>query len=320
MDYSKIVVEKNLKIIFMGTPEFSVPILEGLIENYKIRAIVTQPDRLKKNSEFVPTPIKQVGINNTILVIQPENIKEAIDEVLALEPDLIITSAYGQILPKEIIDYPRLGCINVHASLLPKLRGGAPIHRAIIAGHTKTGVTIMHMDTGMDTGDIISQEEIKIENNDTASSLHDKLSILGRDLLLKTLPSIIDGTSHRVKQNDEEATYGFVIKRQDEKINFSKTKKQIYNQIRGLNSWPGAYCYFNGKILKVWESYPTDRFYSGLFDGEITRIYEDGFGVKVSNGEIVFTTVQPEGKRKMSATDFLNGFGNKDSIIGKILD
>lgn len=320
MDYSNIHVDKALKILFMGTPEFSVPILEGLIEHYKIRAIVTQPDRLKKNGTNIPTPIKKVGMNNTILVIQPEKISESISEVLSLEPDLIITAAYGQILPKEIIEYPRLGCINVHASLLPKLRGGAPIHRSIINGHSKTGITIMHMDVGMDTGDIISQEEIEIDNEDTASTLHDKLSILGRDLLLKTLPSIIDGTAGRTKQDESKATYGFVIKRKDERINFSKTKRQVYNQIRGLNSWPGAYCYFNGKILKVWESYPTDNYYSSVFDGEITKIYEDGFGVKVSNGEIVLKTVQPEGKRKMGAIDFINGLSNKGSIIGKILD
>lgn len=320
MDYSNIQINRKLKIIFMGTPEFSVPILQGLLENYQIRAVVTQPDRVTKSGKTIVPPIKKLANEHTLLVLQPERIEDVVESILALEPDLIITCAYGQKLPKSILEAPRLGCINVHASLLPKLRGGAPIHRAIMNGYKKTGVTIMYMNEGLDEGDIISQEEIEISDADTASSLHDKLSILGRDLLLKTLPSIIDGTATRTPQDHSQATYAFNLKRSDEKIDFSKTKKQIYNQIRGLNSWPGAFCYFKGKILKVWEAYPTDRYFSNMFDGQITAIYKDGFGVKVSNGEIVFTVVQPEGKKKMSAIDFLNGLQNKESIIGKILD
>lgn len=320
MDFNKINVNRELKIVFMGTSDFAVPILKGLLKNYKIRAIVSQPDRLVKNDEPIPTPIKQVGMENTILVIQPEDITESANEILVLEPDLIITCAYGQILPKEIINFPKLGCVNVHASLLPKLRGGAPIHRAIINGHSKTGITIMYMNEGMDKGDIISQKDIEITDTDTASTLHEKLSKLGKDLLLKTLPSIIDKTAERTKQDDSQATYAFVIKREDERIDFKKTKKQIYNQIRGLNEWPGAFCYFNGKILKVWESYISDNYFQEAFEGQITGIYEDGFGVKASNGEIVFTVVQPEGKKKMSASDFINGFQDKSKIIGKILD
>ena len=165
--------------------------------------------------------------------------------------------------------------INCHASLLPKLRGGAPIQKAIIDGHMKTGITIMYMDEKMDSGDIITQREIPIDYEDTAESLHDKLAVLGRDLLLETLPSIINKTNNRIKQENEKATYGFVIKREDEKIDFSKTKRQIYNQVRGLNSWPGAYCIFEDKILKVWESYVTDNYPTG-FNGEITSIYNDG--------------------------------------------
>ena len=321
MNLEDVVVEKELKIVFMGTPEFSVPVLKGLMENYKVRAIVTQPDRpVGRHGEMSPSPVKRVGIENTILVLQPEKIKENIEMITSLEPDLIITCAYGQILPKEILECPRLGCINVHASLLPRLRGGAPIHRAIIEGHRKTGVTIMHMGLGMDDGDIISQEEIEIDIKDTASTLHDKLSVLGRDLLLKTLPSIIDGTSIRTKQDSSKVTLGLTIKREDERINFSKTKREIYNLVRGLNSWPGAYCLYEGKILKVWECREGELYNPGLFDGQITAIYEDGFGVKVSNGEIVFTSVQPEGKKKMNATDFIHGVSNKEELIGKILD
>lgn len=195
MNIEDININKELKIIFMGTPEFAVPILKGLIENYKVRAIVTQPDKpVGRNGNLSISPIKQVGIDNTILVLQPVKIANEIEVIKEMEPDLIITCAYGQILPQELLDIPRLGCINVHASLLPKLRGGAPIHRAIMNGYKKTGITIMYMNAKMDEGDIISSEEIEIEKNDTASTLHDKLSKLGEKLLLKTLPSIIDGT------------------------------------------------------------------------------------------------------------------------------
>ncbi|MBP3921040.1 MAG: methionyl-tRNA formyltransferase [Bacilli bacterium] len=320
MDLEKINVEKELKIIFMGTPDFSVPILKGLIENYKVRAIVTQPDKLVgRQQKLVCPPIKQVGIDNTILVLQPNKIKDYIITIKEMDPDLIVTCAYGKILPKELLDIPRLGCINVHASLLPKLRGGAPIHRSIINGYKKTGITIMYMNEKMDEGDIISQKEIEITETETAETLHDKLSILGRNLLLETLPSIINKTNKRTKQNNEEATYGFVITREDEKIDFNKTKREIYNQIRGLNSWPGAYCLIDNKILKVWESIKTNNTYPDKINGEITNIYEEGFGIKVSDGEIVFTKVQPEGKTKMNASDYARGMINKGNFIGKIL-
>lgn len=321
MDLEKVNVEKEVKIVFMGTPEFAVPVLKGIIEKYQVRAIITQPDKkVGRENKIVFSPIKKVGMEHVILVLQPNHIKDALEEVRVLNPDLIITCAYGQILPAELLKIPRLGCINVHASLLPKYRGGAPIHRAIMDGAVETGVTIMYMSEGMDEGDIISQKKIDIEPTDTASSLHDKLSILGRDLLLETLPSIIDGTNTRTKQDNSEASYGFVIRRIDERISFSKTKRQVHNLIRGLYSWPGAYCLFEGKILKVWKSYVTENYFPELFDGQITAIYEDGFGVKVSNGEVVFTEVQLEGKTKMSAIDFIHGIQNKESLIGKILD
>lgn len=321
MKLEDVQVEKEVKIVFMGTPEFSVPVLEGLINNYKVRAIVTQPDHpVGRHGEVRPTPVKQVGINHTILVLQPEKIKENISMITSLEPDLIVTCAYGQILPREILDCPRLGCINVHASLLPKLRGGAPIHRAILNGYKKTGITIMYMAPGLDDGDIISSEEIEITYEDTASTLHDKLSILGRNLLLKTLPSIINGTNTRTKQDSSLVTYGFNIKREDERIDFSKTKREIYNQVRGLNSWPGAYCMFLGKVLKVWQCREVDNFDLNIIPGQITNIYPDGIGVKVSNGEIVLQVVQPEGKKRMLASDFARGMMNKETIVGKILE
>ena len=312
-----------MNILFMGTPDFARDSLEAVYNaGYNILGVVTNPDRPKgRGMKLVASPVKEFALEKKLEIFQPEKVKkneEFIEQIKALNPDVICVVAYGKILPKEILDIPRLGCINVHASLLPKLRGGAPIHRAIINGYKETGVTIMYMDERMDEGDIISSESLPINDNDTAEMLHDKLMVMGRDLLLKTLPSILDGTNSRTKQDDSKATYGFVIKREDEKLDFSKTQKEVYNKIRGLNSWPGAYCQFEGKIIKVWECYKTDNYFGEKIDGEITNIYKDGIGVKVSNGEIVLTVIQPEGKKRMLATDFVNGMANRESIIGKI--
>ncbi|MBR2708098.1 MAG: methionyl-tRNA formyltransferase [Bacilli bacterium] len=319
MNLDDIIIKRDPVIIFMGTPDFSVPILEGLIQNYKVKAIVTQPDKpVGRGGEVRFCPVKKVAIDNNILCLQPNKIRDALQEINQLEPDLIITCAYGQILPLELLLIPKLGCINVHASLLPKLRGGAPIHRAILDGYSKTGITIMYMAEGMDDGDIISQREVLIDEVDTASSLHDKLKVVGRDLLLETLPSIIDGTNKRVPQDESLVTYGFNISKEDERLDFNTTTKKIYNKVRGLNSWPGAYCMLDGKRLKVFECYRTDVVYDNKLPGEITKIYNDGFGVNVSNGEVVFKVVQPEGKKAMLASDFINGYhGN---LIGKILE
>lgn len=308
--------QQNPTIIFMGTPEFSVPVLEGLIENYKIEAIVTQPDKpVGRKGEIKSPPVKEVALKHNILCLQPKKIKDILNEINDLNPDIIITCAYGQILPLDLLNIPKLGCINVHASLLPKLRGGAPIHRAIINGDKKTGITIMYMAEAMDSGDIISQKEIEITDEDTASSLHDKLQIVGRDLLLETLPSVLNETNSRTVQSEDEVTFGFNITREDEKINFDETVINISNKIRGLNSYPGAYCLFENKILKVWSAYISNNKFSALSNGTITQIYKDGFGVKVSDGEIIFTEVQLSGKKKISGADFANG----RQLIGKVL-
>lgn len=314
-------IKRDVRIVFMGTPEFAVPVLLGLIENYKVKAVVTQPDKpVGRKGVIQASPIKQVALEHTILVVQPKNLKEEWQDVISLHPDLIITCAYGQLLPREILVYPKYGCINVHASLLPKLRGGAPIHHAIIDGYKKTGITIMHMAPGLDTGDIITQREIEILDTDTASTLHDKLSMIGRDLLLKTIPSIIDGTATRTVQDESASSYAPNISKEDEKINFSNPRRKVFNQIRGLNAWPGAYCIMDSKRLKVYESYITDNSFTGMVDGQITAIYPDGFGVKVSNGEVVFTVIQIEGKNKMKTSEYLHGLQNPHSLIGKILE
>lgn len=321
MDIENIEIKKELSIVFMGTPDFAVPVLQGLIDNYKVRAVVTQPDKkVGRDAKIVKSPVKKLAEDNMILVLQPENLKEEWRQIVDLEPTMIITCAYGQIVPRELLVYPEYGCINVHASLLPKLRGGAPIHRAIIEGYSKTGVTIMHMSPSLDAGDIISQAEVEILNTDTASTLHDKLSQVGSKLLLETIPSLYEKTASRTIQDESEATFASNIKREDEKIHFDKTAKQIYNQVRGLNSWPGAYAMLDGKIVKIWACYISENYPVSQINGQITNLYKDGIGVKVSNGEIVLTQIQPEGKPKMKASDFINGYQNKDELIGNIFE
>ena len=319
MDINDVEVKREPTIVFMGTPDFSVPVLKALIKNYKVKAVVTQPDKIVgRNAKITKPPVKIVAEENNILVIQLNKVRESYDEILDLDPDLIVTCAYGQILPKELLDYPRYGCINVHASLLPLLRGGAPIHRAIMNGLDKTGVTIMYMAPGMDDGDIVTQKEIEILDTDTASTLHDKLSKLGSELLIETLPSILDGTNNRISQDETKVTFAKIIKPEDEIIDFSKSSKEIYNQIRGLNSFPGAYFILDGKRIKVWESRISEEYYSQSLNGEIVKLYKDGIGVKTGNGVIVLTLIQPEGKPKMKASDYINGL--KANIVGKVID
>ena len=291
----------DVKIVFMGTPLFSVPILEALIENYNVIAVVTQPDRISNNKVLEPA-IKKIAESHNIKV---------------LNPDMIITCAYGQIIPKELLDFPRYGAINIHASLLPKLRGGAPIHHAIIDGYDKTGITIMYMNEKMDEGDIILQSSTSISLDDTTETLHDRLSIMGRDLILDAIPKIVSGNINRIKQNEKDATYGYNISREDEKIDFNKTRYEIFNQIRGLNSYPGAYTIFNNKILKVCKSEIGSNNYFNKKNGEIVCLYDDGIGVKCLDGEIILKEVQLEGKKKQCAKDFINGHRNE--LIGNVL-
>ena len=310
---------KDLKVVFMGTPDFSVPVLEMLISNTNVIGVVTQPDKpVGRNGKISITPVKEVALSNNIKLFQPNKIREDYKDILNLNPDIIITCAYGQIIPKEILDYPRLGCVNVHASLLPYHRGGAPIHRAIIDGDKESGVSIMYMDVNMDSGDIISQSKVDILDSDTAESLFDKLSVLGSELLKETLPSIIEGTNSRTKQDESLATYSYNIKPEDEVINFNKTSREIFNQIRGLNSWPVAYTYLDGKRLKVWASRIGDSKKTGEC-GIITNIYKDGIGVQSLDGEIILTEIQPESKKKMLASAYLNGLNNKEELKGKKL-
>ena len=312
---------KDLRVVFMGTPEFSLPVLSSLNENCNVVGVVCQPDKPSNRGEVKLSPIKQYAVDNNIPIYQPVSVKNEYKSILELKPDIIITCAYGQIIPKEILDYPKYGCINVHASLLPKLRGGAPIHKAIIDGYKETGITIMKMSLKMDAGDIISQSKIEIFDTDTVGVLHDKLSVLARDLLISTLPDIINNNINPIKQDESEVTYAWNIKREDEKIDFNKTTREIYNQIRGLNPYPGAYSILNGKIIKIWTSRVGNVYYSeDILNGQIVKLYSDGIGIKTSNGEIVITELQLEGKRRMKANEFINGVVNKDLLVGRIFE
>ena len=309
-----------IRIVFMGTPVFSVPVLEGLLNdsNYEVVGVVSQPDKkVGRHQVLTPSPVSQVAISNGIKLLRIEKVRSEYQEILDLDPDMIVTCAYGQIIPKEVLDYPKYGCINVHASLLPKLRGGAPIHKAIIDGYSKTGITIMYMDEGMDTGDIISQEEIEILDSDTVSILHDKLSVLGRDLLLKTLPSIISGNVKRIKQNSDEVTFAYNIKREDEHIDFNDTKRNVFNLVRGLNSFPGAFAILDKKIVKIYSGRCGDSTKGDC--GQIINIYDDGIGVRVNDGEYIITELKEEGKKKVAVKDYLNG-KKKEDLLGKFFE
>ena len=243
-----------MKIVFMGTPSFAVPVLEELIKNYDVTLVVTQPDKeVGRKRILTPSPIKEVALKNNIKVFQPTKIREDYQEILDANPDIIITAAYGQIIPKILLDFPKYKCVNVHASLLPKYRGGAPIHHAIINGDEYAGVTIMYMAEKMDDGDIISQDKILI-GEDNTTELTERLSALGRDLLIKTLPDIFSNNIKPIKQNESEVTFAYNISKEDEKINWHNTSIMVYNQIRGLADNPGGYAIYNDKKVKIYKS------------------------------------------------------------------
>lgn len=311
---------KDIRIVFMGTKEFSEVVLSSLIENnYNIVLVVSQKDKEKtRKGTLIPTNTKALAEKHNIKVFQPDKIKEDYQTIIDTKPDLIITCAYGQFIPKEVLDLPKYGSINVHASLLPKYRGGAPIQRALINGDKTTGITIMYMDAKMDTGDIISSAKLNIEEEDTSDTLFKKLSHLGASLLEETLPSIINRTNEREKQNEEEATYAYNITKEEELINFKNKAINIHNLIRGLSSNPGAYTYLNGKILKIYNTIVIDKDYDGLC-GEIKEITKEGFIVKTEEKSLLITDIKLEGKNRCTTKSYLNGIKDKNTLIGTIL-
>ena len=305
---------KDIKVIFMGTPIFASIILDELIKKYNVIMVVCQPDREKdRKGNIIYSPCKKLAIENNIQVFQPLKIRDEYQKILDMKPDIIITAAYGQIIPDIVLNYPKYGAINVHGSLLPKLRGGAPIHHAIINGDKEIGVTIMYMDKRMDAGDIISQRAIPLTNDMNLDIAYEKLAILGRDLLIETIPSIINGTNNRIHQNENEVTFGYNITKEEEKINFDDTSMNVYNKIRGLSSVPGAYAIINNKRMKVYSSTISDIKSKNL-PGIIEEIRNDGIYVNTKDYIIKLTDIKLEGKKRCPVHEFINGIKKEDYI------
>ncbi|WP_028398963.1 methionyl-tRNA formyltransferase [Ectobacillus panaciterrae] len=307
-----------VKVVFMGTPDFSVPVLRQIIEDgHEVIGVVTQPDRpVGRKKVLTPPPVKVEAQKHGIPVLQPLKIREQAEyeKVLSLQPDLIVTAAFGQILPNEILEAPKYGCINVHASLLPELRGGAPIHYSIIQGKEKTGITIMYMVEKLDAGDILTQVEVPITERETVGTLHDKLSEAGAKLLSQTMPLLLEGKLTPISQEDEKATFAYNIKREQEKIDWTKTGEEIYNHIRGLHPWPVAYTTLNGQVVKVWWGEKV-KVLTEQEPGTILALEADGFVVATGNKTAIkITDLQPAGKKRMDGGQFLRGTQVKTGI------
>ncbi len=311
-----------MKIIFMGTPDFSVPTLKTLIESkHEVVACYTQPDKPKgRGKKLQMTPVKAACIEAKIPVYQPTKIrnKENIIKFQEIKADIAVVIAYGQILPKEILDTPKYGCINIHASLLPKYRGAAPYQWAVINGETTTGITTMQMDVGMDTGDMLLKTIVNIDNFETAGSLHDKLMYSGGKLLLETLKQVEEGTLKPVKQNDELATYAPMLDKNYGKINWHKSAEKIESLIRGLNPWPSAYTFMDDKLLKIWKATIIEEDKEKFTPGTILSIHnKKGIVVQCETGALLVTELQLQGKKRMDAPSFMRGY---NITVGSILE
>ncbi|SET36637.1 methionyl-tRNA formyltransferase [Paenibacillus sp. NFR01] len=309
-----------MKIVFMGTPEFAVPSLKMLVaEGYDVVAVLTQPDRPQgRKKTHVPTPVKQAALELGLPVLQPERLRrpEAVAELAAYAPDLIVTAAYGQILPKAVLDLPAHGCVNVHGSLLPKYRGGAPIQRCIINGESVTGVTLMYMAEGLDTGDMISRVEVPIEDEDTSGTLFAKLSVAGCELLRQEMPRLAAGRVEAVPQDDAQATYAPNLNREDERIDWNDSSRNIYNRIRGLVPFSGAFTLWNGETFKAWAAVKPESDNGGeAAPGTVLAVSAQGIEVKTGDGTLLLTEVQPAGKKAMSAGDFSRGAAMKPGTV-----
>lgn len=319
-----------MRIIFMGTPEFAVGSLEALLKSgHQVIGVVTQPDRPKgRGQKLTPSPVKVAAQNAGIDVYQPEKIKtpEFVGQLKALNPDLIVVVAFGQLLSREILELPKNGCINVHASLLPKYRGAAPIHWAVINGETETGITIMQMDEGLDSGDSIVSGSIPIEPIDTTGMIHDKLAQSGAQLLVRAVNLIDSGAAVRTPQDHEKATFAPLLTKETEKIDWSRTPREVCDLIRGLNPWPGAYTMLGDKVLKIWLARPClDDEIAGLTPaisdtepGEVVgRVPGAGFAVAADGGYVVVIDVQLQGSKKLKAEQFMHGHNiNKGLRLG----
>ena len=311
------------KIVFMGTPKFAVPVLEMLIENYGVDLVITQPDKkVGRKKVLTPPPVKVVALENNIKVLQPEKIstdEDTYNTLKELNPDIIITAAYGQLVPEKILEIPEHKCINVHGSLLPKLRGGAPIQYSILEDHGKTGITIMYMVKKLDAGDMISKVEVDILDSDNYETLHDKLSIAGSDLLIETLTNIFSGDISTEKQDDEEATFARNILREDEKIDWNTSARDVFNKVRALDPAPGAFTYLEGNVLKIWSTEEVKQDFESNFDKVGTIIKQDKKNIYILCGNktvLKVNELQVSGKKRMPVVNFLS---NKKDYVGTVL-
>lgn len=300
-----------MKTIFMGTPEFAIPSLETVYENTDLKLIFTKEDKPNaRGNKIIYSPVKKFGMDKNIEVVQPKRMKdeEVIEKIKKINPDLIVVVAYGKIIPKEIIDIPKYGIINVHSSLLPKYRGASPIHSAILNGDDMTGVSIMYIEEKLDAGDVILREYCEISEEDTLGTLHDKLKVLGAEGLEKALALIKEGKVEAERQDEEKATFVKPITKEQTKINWNDTKEKIYDQIRGLNPFPGAHTYGeNGENIKIYKSEKINREYEGKNGSIVEIVNRKGPVVKVSNGGLLLLELKFEGKKLQSGMDVING-------------
>ncbi len=298
-----------MRVLFMGTPDFALPSLKTLIDTEEVVAVVTQPDRPRgRGMVLTPPPVKELALKHGIPVLQPSSLKgeDVVKEIGSYRPDLIVVVSYGKILPKAILDLPPLGCINVHASLLPKYRGAAPINWALINGEKETGITIMQMDEGMDTGDILLQKAISIDEDDDAESLSEKLSLLGATLLKEAIALLKEGRLNPIPQDGAKATYAPPIKKEDGAIPWEWDAWKIRDFVRGMNPWPGAYTFWRGKRLKILKGVAL-----GSGDGEpgvVKAVSKEGIDVATGKGIFRITRIQPEGRKAMDVSDFIQGY------------
>ncbi|MDY0212216.1 MAG: methionyl-tRNA formyltransferase [Desulfuromonadaceae bacterium] len=299
---------KHMRVVFMGTPEFALPTLAGLIDGeVRIVGVFTQPDRPKgRGRKLEASPVKQLALEQGLPVFQPQRLREkdSIKQVRELRPELIVVVAYGQILPQEVLDIPKYGCINVHASLLPRHRGAAPINRAIIEGDPMAGVTTMLMDAGLDTGAMLVKRSLSVFPNEDAGQLHDRLAQLGRDAMDETLARLCSGTLNPEKQEDRCSTYAPMLKKEDGLIDWSRPAAAIHNQVRGLYPWPGAFTYLDGEVLKIADTRITQ---DGGEPGQILATDKCGVIVACGEGSVQIRKLQLPGKRMLAAADFVRG-------------
>lgn len=298
-----------MKVVYMGTPDFAVGPLEAMIQaGHELVAVVTQPDKPKgRGKEMAASPVKECALKHGIPVLTPVKIKtpEAVEELLQYPADIFVVAAFGQILSEEILQMPKYGCINIHASLLPKYRGAAPIQWSIIDGETETGITIMQMDRGLDTGDILFQRKVPIMSEDTGESLFDKLAQTGSELITEALAKIEEGDVHPVRQDDSKSTYAKMLTKAVGKIDWSRSAVEIERLIRGLNSWPSAYTQYHGKQLKIWKAAVVPAMEGA--PGTIAKVTKDQVIVCTGDGALALEEIQLEGKKRMSVKEFLLG-------------